>query len=263
MIIDTHAHYDDEAFNEDRHNLLMGLKDNNVELVINASASISECKATLELMEKYPFVYGMIGVHPEEVSKLTEDDLNWLEKISVENAIYNGGKVVAIGEIGLDYHYDEPSKDIQTKWFIKQLELARKVKLPLNIHSRDAAKDTMDILKNAKADEIGGVIHCYSYSLESAKEYLNLGFKFGIGGVLTFKNARKLVEVVEYLPMDAIVLETDAPYLAPMPNRGTRNDSTNIKFVAAKIAEIKGISEEEVIDITNANARKVYNICQL
>ena len=254
MIIDTHAHYDDEAFDEDRDELIKGLKDNGVELVINASANIKGCKDTLKLINKYDNIYGMLGVHPSECMELNEETINWIkDKSSID-------KIVAIGEIGLDYYWPEPDREIQIKWFREQLELAREVKLPVNIHSREAAKDTLDIMKEHKAEELGGIIHCYSYSLETAKEFLKLGFNFGIGGVLTFKNARKLVEVVEYLPMDAIVLETDAPYLAPVPNRGKRNDSTNIKYVAEKIAEIKNISLEEVISITNANAKRIYKI---
>lgn len=262
MIIDTHAHYDDDAYNEDRHELLEGLKNNNVELVVNASASMRECHDTLDLMEKYPFVYGMLGVHPEDVALITEDDLLWIKDNCIKNAVYNGGKIVAVGEIGLDYHYDEPEKGVQIKWFEKQIEIAREVKLPLNVHSRDASKDTLDILRDHKAGEIGGIIHCYSYSPETAKEYLDMGFHFGIGGVVTFKNAKKLVETVEMLPMEAIVLETDSPYLAPSPFRGERNNSSYIKYIAEKVAEIKDISYEEVLRITNENAKRVYGICQ-
>lgn len=260
MIIDTHAHYDDSAFDEDQDEILKSLKDNNVDIVVNASASMSECEETLKLCDSYSFIYGMLGVHPEEVSKLNDEKINWIKEKCIKHAIYNGGKIVAVGEIGLDYHYDEPPKEIQKKWFEAQIELAREVKLPLNIHSRDASKDTLDILKNHKAEELGGIIHCYSYSVETAKEYLNMGFSFGIGGVVTFKNAKKLVETVEYLPMESIVLETDAPYLAPTPFRGERNTSANLIYVAQKIAELKNLSVEEIINITNNNAKRIYKI---
>ena len=169
-------------------------------------------------------------------------------------------KILAIGEIGLDYNWEEPARDVQKKWFVRQLNLAREANLPIIVHSRDAAEDTLNILKQEHAEEIGGVIHCYSYSPEMAKEYLNMGFYFGIGGVITFKNAKKLRKVVEMLPMDRIVQETDCPYLAPEPNRGKRNDSGNIRYVAAKIAEIKDLTPEEVIEITKVNGEKLYRM---
>lgn len=260
MIIDTHAHYDDEAFDDDRDELLRGLNEKNIELVVNASANIKECEATLKLMDKYPFVYGMIGVHPSEVGELDEKKFEWMKNICIERSVLSGGKVVSVGEIGLDYYYEDTRKEEQKIWFERQIELAREVKLPINIHSRDAAKDTLDILKEHKASEIGGIVHCYSYSKEVARDILDMGFLFGIGGVVTFKNAKKLVEVVEFLPIEAIVLETDCPYLAPVPFRGQRNDSGNLNLVAEKIAEIKEMSIEEVIARTSENARKVYRI---
>lgn len=265
-IVDTHAHYDDERFDEDREALLLSLKDKNVELVVNASASLTECEETLKLTQRYDFVYGMIGVHPDEAKTLDESSFEHIAKIAADNSIRNGGKIVSIGEIGLDYFTPDSElpllspKDIQKKWFIRQLELARELKLPVNIHSRDAAADTLEILKEYHAEDIGGIIHCYSYSVEMAREYEKLGFCFGIGGVVTFKNARKLVEVVDYLPMDRIVLETDAPYLAPMPHRGERNDSSYIQYVAEKIAEIKGLTAEAVIELTSENACRIYGI---
>jgi TatD DNase family protein len=205
-------------------------------------------------MEKYSFVYGAVGVHPSDTEELTETLIDWLEEVAKKP------KVVAIGEIGLDYHWDEPAKEVQKHWFNRQLELARKVSLPVVIHSRDAAKDTLDIMKEQKAEELGGVIHCFSYGVEMAKEYLNMGFYLGIGGVLTFTNAKKLKEVVSYMPMDRMVLETDCPYLAPVPNRGKRNSSLNLPYVVKAISELKGISEEEVVAVTNKNARDMYHI---
>ena len=168
--------------------------------------------------------------------------------------------MVAIGEIGLDYHWEEPEPEVQKHWFVRQLEIAKETKLPVIIHSREAAKDTMDLMKAEKAGEIGGVIHCYSYSLEQAKEYLNMGFYLGIGGVLTFNNAKKLKEVVEYMPLDRIVLETDCPYLSPVPNRGKRNSSLNLPYVVAEISRIKQIPEEKIIEVTNQNAKKMYRL---
>lgn len=260
MIIDTHAHYDDDAFREDMDELLSSFPNRSIELVVNASASMEECKATIELMEKYPFVYGMLGVHPDEVYELNETAIPYLEKKCNELKIANGGKIVAVGEIGLDYSREEADREKQKYWFMEQLRLAKRVKLPVNIHSRDAANDTLDILKKEHAEDIGGIIHCYSYSVEMAREFLKLGFGFGIGGVVTFKNARKLVEAVTEIPMENIVLETDAPYLAPTPHRGERNDSSNLSLVAAKIAELKGLTPAEVINITNKNAKRIYGI---
>lgn len=254
MIFDTHAHYDDDAFQEDRDKVLNSLKEHGIEAVVNVGASIQTTKNTLELIKKYPFVYGAVGVHPSETEELNEDLMGWLKQVSSEK------KVVAIGEIGLDYYWKEPDPSIQKHWFVRQLELAREVKLPVIIHSRDAAKDTLDIMKGEKAGEIGGVIHCFSYGTEMAREYLNMGFYLGIGGVLTFNNAKKLKEVVEYMPLDRMVLETDCPYLSPVPNRGKRNSSLNLPYVAEAIGQIKGISSEKVIEITRENARTLYGL---
>ena len=200
-------------------------------------------------------MYCAIGVHPDDYDKLNEEFLEWIKKEAMINT-----KVVAIGEIGLDYYYPEPSKEVQLKWFKRQLELAIEVNKPVIIHSRDACADTINILKEGNAKQIGGVIHCYSYTKESVKAFYDMNFYFGIGGVLTFKNGKKLVEAVEVIPLDRIVLETDCPYLAPVPNRGKRNDSSNIQYVVEKLAEIKGKTAQEIIDITNENARRLYRL---
>ena len=254
MIFDTHAHYDDEAFDEDREELLSNLPSHGIESVTNVGASIKTSENTLKMVDQYPHVYGAIGVHPNEVKELDEEKFGWLKDQSSHN------KIVAIGEIGLDYYWEEPDHETQKVWFVRQLSLAKEVGLPVIIHSREAAKDTLDIMKVEKAEETGGVIHCYSYSKEMAREYLNMGYYLGIGGVLTFKNARKLKEVVEYMPMDQMVLETDCPYLAPVPNRGKRNSSLNLPYVIKEISSIKGISEEDIIEITNQNAKKLYRL---
>ena len=254
MIFESHAHYDDEAFDDDREELLASLREHGIDKVINIGASLDSCRNTLELMEKYPFVYGAMGVHPGETGELDEDNFNWLrDQCSAE-------KVVAVGEIGLDYHWKEPDARIQKKWFERQMELAREVHLPVIIHSRDAAKDTLDMMRALRAEEIGGVVHCFSYTKEIAREYLRMGFYFGIGGVITFHNAKKLKEAVEYIPMDRILLETDSPYLAPEPNRGKRNTSLNLPYVVQEIAALKGISYEEVVDITEENAKRLFRI---
>lgn len=254
MIIDTHAHYDDKAFDEDRDALLSSLPENGIGLVVNIGSSMETSRTTLALTEKYRHVYGALGVHPSDTAPLTEADMQWLkENLQKE-------KIVAVGEIGLDYYWDTPERDIQKKWFVRQIALAKEVKKPLVIHSRDAAADTLDIMKSEQARDAGGIIHCFSYGVELAREYLNMGFYIGVGGVVTFKNAKKLKEVAAFTPLERIVLETDCPYLSPVPNRGKRNSSLNLPYVVAQIAEIKQISEEEVIRVTSSNARDVYHI---
>lgn len=257
MIFDTHAHYDDEAFQEDREELLGSLRQNGIDAVVNIGASIQSTKNTLELIKEHPFVYGAVGVHPNETGELNEHLLDWLKHVAGEE------KVVAIGEIGLDYYWDEPDHDTQKHWFARQLGLAREAGLPVVIHSRDAAKDTLDIMKAEHAEELGGVIHCFSYGVEMAREYLNMGFYIGIGGVVTFNNGRKLKEVVEYMPLDRIVLETDCPYLSPVPYRGKRNSSLNLPYVIDAISQIKGVTPEEVIAVTNRNAKAMYRLTEM
>lgn len=254
MIFDTHAHYDDDAFDEDREELLGSMQANGVGKIVNIGASLNSCKQTIELMQKYDFVYGAIGVHPNEVEELSEESFAQLKEWCKSE------KSVAVGEIGLDYYYDEPTPEIQKKWFIRQLNLAREISKPVVIHSRDAAKDTIDIMKEQHAEEIGGVVHCFSYTKETAKIMLDMGFYIGIGGVLTFKNGVKLKEAADFIPMDRIVLETDCPYLAPVPFRGKRNSSLYLPYVVSTLAEIKGISEEEVRRITWENAHRMYRI---
>ncbi len=256
-IFETHAHYDDSDFDEDREELITSMlsDDGALDCLINVGASLKGCEDSLLLASKYDKVYAAIGVHPEEVEGLTMGHMRWIK----ENASMNR-KVLAIGEIGLDYHYPEPTKEVQKQWFRQQLKLAWEIRKPVIIHSRDACADTLECMRMEHADKIGGIIHCYSYSKEAARDYLDMGFHFGIGGVVTFKNARKLIEAVEYIPMERIVLETDCPYMAPEPHRGTRNDSRNIAFVAEKIAQIKGMTTQEVIDITNKNARKLFGL---
>ena len=254
MIFDTHAHYDDDAFDEDRDALLAGMQEAGVESIVNIGASMASSKRSLELAKKYPFIYAAVGVHPDEVGELTEEKLQQLREWSMHE------KVKAIGEIGLDYYWDKEGHDLQKHWFMRQMELAHERKLPMIVHSREAAKDTLDMVTAAKPLNLSGIIHCYSYSVEQAREYLNMGYYLGIGGVLTFKNAKKLKEVAEYAPLSQIVLETDCPYLAPVPFRGKRNDSSKLRYVAEELAAIKQVSVEEVIRITAENGKKLYGI---
>lgn len=253
-IFDTHAHYDDEAFDEDRETLLAELPKAGVARVVNVGSSLAACRRTLALMERYDYIYGAIGVHPSDSAELDETQFAWLKEACTHE------KCVAVGEIGLDYYWDEPDRETQKKWFVQQLELARALHKPVVIHSREAAKDTIDLMQAAKAEEIGGVIHCYSYTKETAKIFLDMGFYFGIGGVLTFKNAKKLKEAVAYIPMEKIVLETDCPYLAPVPFRGKRNCSLYIPHVIDELAQIKGISPEDVRKQAWTNAHNLYRI---
>lgn len=254
MIFDTHAHYDDDAFDEDRDELLSGMREQNVEYIVNVGASMASSERSMKLAEKYPFVYAAVGVHPDEVGELNEEKFEKLRQWTTHE------KVKAVGEIGLDYYWDKEKHDLQKHWFMRQMELASECSLPMIVHSREAAKDTLDMVIAAKPLELSGIIHCYSYSVEQAREYLNMGYYIGIGGVVTFKNAKKLKEVAEYTPLSQIVLETDCPYLAPMPFRGKRNDSSKIAYVAEEIAAIKQIPVEEVIRITNENGRRLYQI---
>lgn len=255
MIFDTHAHYDDEQFDADREELLSGMKAGGVGMIVDAAATVASWDKILELTEKYPFLYGSVGVHPDEVGDLNEENFARMSELADRK------KIVAIGEIGLDYYWDK-EPEIQAKqryWFVRQLALAQQADLPVIIHSRDAAEDTMKIMEKAYEDGIKGVIHCYSYSPEMAQEYVKMGYFIGVGGVVTFKNARKLVQTVEEIPLSAIVLETDCPYMAPEPHRGTRNDSRNIPYVIEKIAKIKGISAEEVEETTRENAFALFS----
>lgn len=253
MIIDTHAHYDDEQFDIDREELLSSLEDGGISAVVNASASVHSWDKILELTKKYSFVYGMIGVHPDEIGELDEESFARMEKLVSDS------KIVAVGEIGLDYYWDKESHEQQKEWFIRQLNLAREKNLPVNIHSREAAADTFEILKEY-GQGLKAIIHCYSYSKEMALEYVKMGYLIGVGGVVTFKNAKKLKEVVQAVPMEQIVLETDCPYLAPTPYRGKRNSSLYLPYVAEAIAELKGMTAEEVIEKTEENARRFYGI---
>lgn len=254
MIFETHAHYDDKKFDVDREELLNSMKKHGVGTIVNVGSDMETSRWTVEAVKRYSMMYGAVGVHPSETEGMTQKDIDILKELSQQE------KIVAIGEIGLDYYWDEPDRQIQKKWFEAQMNLAEEVDLPIIIHSREAAKDTRDIMAAAHAEDIGGVVHCYSYSKEMAREFLNMGFYLGVGGVITFKNARNLKETVAYAPMDRIVLETDCPYLAPEPNRGKRNSSLNLVYVAKAIGEIKGISADEVIKVTEKNARKLYRM---
>ena len=254
MIFESHAHYDDSAFDGDRDALLDSLEENGIGYVINVGASLETTARTIALADRYPFVYGAAGVHPSDSGELTEDSLLWLKGQCAHP------KIVAVGEIGLDYYWDKPAREIQKKWFGRQLRMANEVGLPVILHSREAARDTLDIVKAEYAGKAGGVIHCFSYTKETAEEYMAMGFYFGIGGVVTFQNGRKLKEVVEYIPIERIPLETDSPYLAPVPYRGKRNSSLYLPLIAEEIARIKGLDYDKVVETTMRNAKRLFGI---
>lgn len=254
MIFDTHAHYDDEAFDANREELLRQMPEKGIGRIVNMAAAPESIDRCLELAHRYPYIYCGLGIHPENCAEMTEELLEEIRgKLEDE-------KAVAVGEIGLDYYWPEPDPELQRHWFERQLDLAREAGKPVVIHSRNAAADTLRILQKKHAEDLGGVIHCYSYSVELAREYVKMGFYIGVGGVVTFKNARKLVEVVEALPLERLVLETDCPYLAPVPYRGKRNSSLHLPLVAEKIAQLKGTTAEEVARVTWQNAEKLYRL---
>ena len=252
-IFDSHAHYDDESFDEDRENLLRGMKDKGVSLIMNAACNLKTSLAGEKLGKEYDFVYSAAGVHPEDAEEYDEN----VEK-EIIRLIADCPKVKALGEIGLDYHFEDACcREIQLKVFERQLQVAKEFDVPVIIHSREATEDTMRLLKKYNPK---GVVHCYSGSVETAKEILKLGMYIGFTGVLTFKNARRAVESAKVIPMDRLLIETDCPYMAPVPFRGKRCDSSMLQSVVNKLAEIKNINPQEVADITNANAKKVFNI---
>ena len=254
MIFDTHAHYDDEQFDNDREILLQSMAGQGIGYMVNVGASMKSSAASVKLSEKYSFIYASVGVHPNETGELKKDSLQELKTMALKD------KSVAIGEIGLDYHYMEPDEKTQKYWFEAQLDLAVELQMPVIIHSRDSAKDTMDIMKKYTDRLSGGVIHCYSDSRELALEYAAMGYYIGVGGVLTFNNGKKLAEAVTALPLNQIVLETDCPYLSPEPFRGKRNDSSRIHYVAERMAELLGRQKEDIVRITCENALKMYQL---
>ena len=252
MIFESHAHYDDAAFDTDRAEILQKCREQGISHIVNVSASLQSVKTTLALAKAYDFVYAAVGIHPDEVGELDEESFAWLKEQC------RNPKAVAVGEIGLDYYWDKEGHETQKYWMHRQMELAEELGLPVIIHSREAAADTLEILKKEHRPGRKVVIHCFSYGPEMAQEYMELGYYIGVGGVVTFKNAKKLKEVVKLVPAKRILLETDCPYLAPEPYRGKRNSSLNLLRVAEAIGQLKEMEAEEVIRITEENARGFY-----
>lgn len=256
MYFDTHAHYDDNAFKADRDRVLKAAHAAGVDYIVNCGANLKSSEKALELSQDYDFVYAAVGVHPEEVGELEIEDVSMLYSMAA-----CADKCVAIGEIGLDKHFsDNPPMEEQEEWFIEQIELAKELELPVIVHSRDCASETFRICQEYDAAMFGGIIHSYSGAPELATEYVKLGFKIGIGGMVTFENAKKVAETVRALSLNDIVIETDCPYLAPAPNRGDRNDSRNLKYIVERIAALKEVPPEAVAKATMTNAKKLFGI---
>ena len=252
MYFDTHAHYDDKRFDDDRDELLGTMEEAGISLILNAASSLESARISIALSEKYPFVYASVGVHPHDAKSMTDDTLIDLEKLLAHP------KAMAVGEIGLDYYYDHSPRDIQRKRFREQLELARRFKKPVIVHEREALSDTIDLLREFR--DLTGVVHCFSGSWETAKIILDLGWYISFTGVITYKNARKALPAVEKMPPDRIMLETDSPYLSPEPVRGRRNSSLNLKYTAAKIAELRGTTIGDIAALTMENGKRFFGI---
>ncbi|MGM0831083.1 MAG: TatD family hydrolase [Bacillota bacterium] len=254
MLFDTHVHLNAEQFDEDLEEVISRAREAGVEKMVVVGFDRPTINRAMELIEQYEFLYASIGWHPVDAIDLKDEDLAWIEELS------NHPKVVAIGEMGLDYHWDKSPKDVQKEVFRKQIHLAKKVKLPIIIHNRDATQDIVDILREEGAEEVGGIMHCFSGSPEIAQECVDMNFYISLGGPVTFKNAKKPKEVAKEIPLEKLLIETDCPYLAPHPNRGKRNEPAYVKLVAEQIAELKEVSLEEVENITTENAKKLFNI---
>lgn len=252
MIFDSHSHYDDDAFSSDREEIINSLKKNGISYVVNIGCDIKTSKMACKLSEKYPFFYFTAGFHPSYAHLLSDEAIEFLSEIK------NHEKFVALGEIGLDYHYDFPHRDTQKNAFIKQMELADKLNISVCIHSRDATGDVMEIIR--KFPNVKGVFHCYSGSVETAKELINLGYFISFSGTVTFKNAKNVKETAKFVPNDKYMVETDCPYLSPEPLRGKRNDSKNLVHTLKVIAELRGISYDEAVFETTRNAKNFYGV---
>jgi len=252
MYFDTHAHYDDKQFSDDRDDLLGRMNAAGVTLILNAGSSLKTSRFSLNLADKYPFIYASAGVHPHDAKSMNDDSINELE------GLLSHPKAVAIGEIGLDYHYDFSPRDVQRNRFREQMELARHLHKPVIVHERESLADTMDIVRDY--NDLTGVFHCFSGSWETAKRVLDMGWFLSFTGVVTFKNVRHAIEVLEKIPSDRIMLETDCPYMAPEPKRGKRNNSLYLPYIAEKVANVRGISVEEVAAITMENGKRFFGI---
>ena len=252
-LFDTHAHILDDQFNDDRDQVIRNIYDN-MALVVNIGCNLEDCPRTVALAEQYDKLYAAVGLHPEDVKTYTPEGWEMICRLAEHP------KVVGIGETGLDYYWDTSTKDAQKVLFQQHIDLAKQLHKPLVIHDREAHGDTLEILKRTNAKEAGGILHAFSGSVEMAMEVIKMGFYIGLGGPVTFKNARKAVEVAQAIPLDYLVIETDCPYMAPVPFRGKRNEPMLVQHTAAKIAELRGISVEELIEATYQNGKRIYGI---
>lgn len=253
QMIDSHAHLDEERFDEDRDELIKSLKENAISYVINPSSDMETSRRVVELSNKYENIFAAVGIHPHDAEGFKEDDLDELRELSKDE------RVVAIGEIGLDYYYDNSPRDIQKEVFRKQLELSHELDLPVIIHTRDAMGDTYDILKEFEG-RVRGVMHCYTGSIEMAEKFMKLGFYISIAGPVTFKNAVNVREMAKQIPLERLLIETDSPYLAPVPNRGKRNDPTNVRYVADMLANLKEIQIDKIIEHSRENTVELFSL---
>ena len=253
QMIDSHAHLDEERFDEDRDELIKSLKENAISYVINPSSDMDTSRRVVELSNKYDNIFAAVGIHPHDAEGFKEEDLDELRQLSKDE------RVVAIGEIGLDYYYDNSPRDIQKEVFRKQLELSHELDLPVIIHTRDAMGDTYDILKEFEG-RVRGVMHCYTGSIEMAEKFMKLGFYISIAGPVTFKNAVNVREMAKQIPLERLLIETDSPYLAPVPNRGKRNDPTNVRYVADMLANLKEIQIDKIIEHSRENTVELFSL---
>jgi TatD DNase family protein len=254
MLTDTHTHLNHQLFDEDREQVIARAQENGVTRIVNVGFNRETIPSSIELAESYDFIYSTVGWHPQDAKDMTADDLDWIESLCRHE------KVVAIGEIGLDYYWDTSPKDVQQRVFREQIRLARKLGMPIVIHNREAHQDILTILKEEKAAEVGGIMHCFSGSWETAKQCIDMNFHISFGGPVTFKNAKQPKEVLAQVPLDRLLVETDAPYLTPHPHRGKRNETGYVRLVAETAAEIKGLSLEEIAYITTQNAIKLLQL---
>lgn len=258
-LFDSHAHYDDEKFDQDREEIIQKIYDSGVEKFISAGYSLESSKRAIELADKYEFIYTTVGISPNDVKQTLEETIEDIKKLEDIITRKENDKIVGIGEIGLDYYWNKENKEIQKQAFIMQIELANRLNLPITIHTREAVSDTLEILKQHPVQQ-KGVFHCCPLNRELVKEALKLGFYISFAGPVTFKNSKNVQEIVEMVPNDRMLIETDSPYLAPEPVRGTRNDSRNVRYIAEKIANIKSLSTEEIAEITYQNTLKIFKI---
>jgi len=255
MLFDTHAHLDDNKFDEDRDAVIAKCKEEGVDLILNAASNLVTSVKAIALAKKYDFIYASVGVHPHDDSGMDEDSCQVLAEL-----VQNNNKVRAIGEIGLDYYYDYSPRDVQKKRFAEQIDLAKQLNLPVIIHDRDAHEDTLNILKKSGVKQVGGVLHSFSGSVEMMKECLKLNLYISLSGPVTFKNARKTVEVAQQVPLDMLLIETDSPYLTPVPYRGERNYPGYVRYVAEKIAALRDMDFDEIASITMENGKRLFKI---